>query len=179
MAGEREIGGLNSDLLARAAARAARWPHLFAGIIESYQQVHGLSDEQVCAMLACDRDTLNHLRLCARPDPDPAAFAIDIERIAYRFGLDAGKLVAMVREVDALLVFERLAEAASPFDLSGTVEMLRAARDREDQEAGPEGTTSESAQGPSTAGTEAEAEGRDGGGDNGEGIEGGADREGV
>ncbi len=177
MAGEGEIGGLNSDLLARVAARATRWPHLFAGVIERYQQVHGLSDEQLCAMLACDRDTLNHLRLCARPDPDSAAFAIDIERIADRFGVDVGKLAAIAREVDALLAFEQLAEAARPFQFSGTAEMLRAARDHEDQEAGPGGATSESAQGPSTAGTE--TEGGDEGGDNGEGREGGAGRGGV
>lgn len=124
--------GLDKTLLARAASRAAAWPHLFAWVLARYQQINDLTNEDVCDMLACDRDTLNHLRLCGRPDPDPAEFAIDVQRVADKLGVDAALLASIVREVDAHTAFTTAdgGTAASPF--SSTPGMLKAARDREE-----------------------------------------------
>lgn len=122
---------LNGDLLALAAARAADWPHLFAGIIARYLTLNNLTEQELCARLRCDRDTLNHLRLSGRPDPDPPAFALDIQRVAGKLGLSASTLASIVREVDAAEAFSSAAQSISPF--SSTPAMLQAARDREEE----------------------------------------------
>lgn len=119
-------GELTGDLLAWAAARGARWPHLFASLIARYLESNHLTELELCARLGCDLDTLNRLRLCGRPDPDASAFALDINRVAGKLYLDANALAAIVREVDASETF-RGAYGASPF--SSTSGMLQAARD--------------------------------------------------
>jgi len=137
---------LNGNLLAWSAARAARWPHLYSGLIERYLELNDLSEDDLCALLKCDRATLNHLRLCGRPDPDPAEFAIDIRRVADKLSLDAGMLASIVREVDTADAFSRAQRNTSlrkgpanpPF--SSTAGMLKAARDHEDTTE-PEDTT--------------------------------------
>jgi Tol biopolymer transport system component len=48
------------------------------------------------------------LRLCRSPRPDPDGFRADVERAAGRFGADAGKLAAVVRQVEGVI---RLREA--------------------------------------------------------------------
>src|SRR5215217_3600768 len=111
-AGDRELDG---KVLAWAAARAADWPHLFSGLIDRYLDMNDLTEEELCARLRCDLDTLNHLRLCGRPDPDPAAFALDVQRVAEKLNLDPGMLASMVREVDAASAFKKARRAASPF----------------------------------------------------------------
>jgi hypothetical protein len=130
--------GLDSDLLAWSAARAARWPHLFSNVLDRYLALNDLGEADLCALLQCDRTTLNHLRLCGRPDPDPSEFVIDIQRVADKLGLDSGTLASIVREVDAAEAFSqarrnpsiRKGEAISPF--SSTPGMLKAARDHEE-----------------------------------------------
>lgn len=142
MADNDNSQGFSSDLLAWAAARASGWPHLFSGLIDRYLELNGLSEEELCERLHCDRDTLNHLRLCGRPDPDPAEFTVDIQRVADKLNLDAGRLASIVREVDAAGAFVKAGSEVSPF--SSTPAMLQAARDREggpgfeDQESGGE-----------------------------------------
>ena len=128
---------LTSGLLAQAAAHAAKWSHLLANVVERYLQLNGLTEDALCVHLRCDLDSLNHLRLCGRPDPDPVAFALDIKRLADKFGLDAGALASMVREVDAaetfgaLNAFGKAGQKNNPF--SSMSAMLQAARDHEEQ----------------------------------------------
>jgi hypothetical protein len=140
MGNNADSQGLDSDLLAWSAARAARWPHLFSNVLDRYLDLNDLDEEDLCSLLHCDRATLNHLRLCGRPDPDPSEFAIDIQRVAGKLGLDAGMLASIVREVDAAEAFSQAGRNASiptgqgqamlPF--SSTRGMLKAARDHED-----------------------------------------------
>lgn len=140
-----------SNLLAWSAARAAKWPHLFSNLIERYLELNNLSEVMLCARLHCDQHTLNHLRLCGRPDPDPSAFALDVQRVADKLGLNAGTLASIVREVDAAEAFGRAGrnpsvgswpsersdansgsgQTISPF--SSTPGMLKAARDRDEE----------------------------------------------
>ena len=129
----------DSRLLAWAARRAGDWPHLFASVIDRYVEVNKLDEQALCARLGCDRDTLDRLRLCSRPDPDPMAFAIDVQRVADKLGLDAGFLASIVREVEADAAFRRAGHRPLPFPSSYTPGMLRAARDREDEEPGEAG----------------------------------------
>jgi hypothetical protein len=139
---------LEGTLLARAADYAASRPHLLSWVLARYGEINGLSEEEVREMLGCDRDTYNHLRLCGRPDPDPAGFVIDVQRVAEKLGVDAGLLAAIVRDVDAHAAFTQgnRGTAASPFSSMGG--MLKAARDREGSpgdgaEESQEGTTPE------------------------------------
>lgn len=136
MSREEEFSG---RLLALAARRAADWPHMFAGIIASYLELNGLTEEELCSQLGCDGPTLDLLRLCSRPDPEPYAFSVDIERIAKKFGLDASSLAAIVREVDATDAFRASSQAQedgqTPF-LSTSGGMLKAARDRDHDQGG-------------------------------------------
>jgi hypothetical protein len=115
---------------------------MFAWVLACYQEINKLTDAAVCAQLACDVDTLNQLRLCGRPNPDPAEFAIDVQRVAERVGLDAGRLAEIVREVDAHTAFTgaNRGMVAPPF--LSTPGMLKAARDRE-EETGPQETGEE------------------------------------
>ena len=99
---------LTSGLLAQAAAHAAKWSHLLANVVERYLQLNHLTEDELCLLLRCDLDSVNHLRLCGRPDADPMAFSIDIKRLADKFDLDAGALASMVREVDAVETFGSL-----------------------------------------------------------------------
>lgn len=142
---------LDGTLLARAADYAASRPHLLSWVLARYGAINGLSQEEVREMLGCDPDTYNHLRLCGRPDPDPAEFAIDVQRVAERLGIDAGLLASIVRDVDAHAAFTQgnRGAAASPF--SSTRGMLKAARDREgspgdEAEEPQEGATPETSQ---------------------------------
>jgi hypothetical protein len=121
---------MQSEKLARAAQQAASKEHLFASLLARYSTVHGLSDPALCARLNCDEDTLNRLRLCGRPDPDPSSFALDVQRIAERFGLDPSLLAGIVREVDVLAAFGDL-RVNRPFS-STSGGMLKAARDHDD-----------------------------------------------
>jgi len=144
VANHQDNQGLDSNLLAQSAARAARWPHLFSSIIDRYLALNNMGEAELCSQLHCDRTTLNHLRLCGRPDLNPAEFATDVQRVADRFGLDAGKLASIVREVDAADAFSQAQrnvsqnKGRSTIPFSYTPGMLRAARDNEEAP-GPEG----------------------------------------
>ena len=153
MANNADNRGFENDLLAWSAARATRWPHLFSSVIERYLELNNLSEDALSARLNCDLNTLNHLRLSGRPDSEPSAFALDIQRVADKLSLDAGMLASIVREVDAAEAFGRAAQnpsqslpssrakgsepalreakgqVISPF--SATSGMLKAARDRD------------------------------------------------
>jgi hypothetical protein len=116
------------DLLDQAARRAAGHGHLFAAILARYSALNGLDDEGLRAHLNCDAATLRRLRLCGRPDPDAPAFALDIQRIAERLGLDALTLAQLVREVDAADALTRNRQ------ISTHGGALQAARDHEDED---------------------------------------------
>ena len=106
-------------------------PHLLSWVLARYREINGLSEEEVRNMLGCDRDTYNHLRLCGRPDPDPAEFAVDVQRVAEKLGVDAGLLASIVRDVDAHAAFTQGNRGAADCPFSSTRGMLKAARDRE------------------------------------------------
>lgn len=134
-------GKWDDNLLALAASRAAAWPHMFAQVIARYLELNGWSEEALCAHLGCSKPTLDRLRLCSRPDPDPYSFLVDIERIAEKLGLDAAGLAAIVRDVDAADAFsahpQAQGQAQAPF-FSTSGGMLKAARDHnEDTSEGP------------------------------------------
>lgn len=124
MANDQDNQSLDGNLLAWSAARAARWPHLFSGLIDRYLELNNLSEADLCSLLRCDSATLNHLRLCGRPDPDPSAFALDLQRVADRFRLNAGTLASIVREVDAAEAFSKAGRNPSAGSLAQAIHVL-------------------------------------------------------
>ena len=125
----------NDELLTLAAARAGGHPHLFASVLARYADLNNLDDAGLRAELGCDAPTLTRLRLCLRPDADPAAFTLDVQRIAESLGLNATVLAQIVREVDATGVFAR-SPGQGPFS-STPGGMLKAARDHDEAQPGP------------------------------------------
>jgi hypothetical protein len=88
-------------LLRRAAERAAARPFFLAAVLLPYARAEGLNDAALAARLGCAPAVLPRLLLCRRPRPEPGAFRADLERLGAAFGLDVGRLAAMVRLADA------------------------------------------------------------------------------
>jgi hypothetical protein len=140
----------DDELLSLAASRGADRPHLFASVLARYAGLNGLDDAGLRAEIGCDARTLNRLKLCLRPDADPGAFSLDIQRIAESLGLNAATLAQVVREVDATDAFVG-SPGQGPFS-SIPGGMLKAARDHDEaqpatrdpgSEAGAEGIAGE------------------------------------
>ena len=124
------------DYLAR---RVGQDSFFLASALALYARSERLDEQGLARALGCPPATLTMLRLCRRPRPEPAAFREDIERIATRFGIDAGALARIVRRADALEGLRAAGSAGVERDDAG---LLMAARDREDEkppEDGPGG----------------------------------------
>lgn len=92
-----------SDPLADLAAKAAGDPFFLGFALAEYARTDGLTDDQLAAHLGCPAGNLTMLRLCRAPRPDPDGFRADVERIAERFGADAGRLATVVRQVEGVV----------------------------------------------------------------------------
>jgi hypothetical protein len=125
----------DDELLSLAASRGADRPHLFASVLARYAGLNNLDDDSLRAEIGCDARTLTRLRLCLRPDADPAAFTLDVQRIAESLGLNAAMLAQIVREVDATDAFIS-SPGQAPFS-STPGGMLKAARDHDEAQPGP------------------------------------------
>ena len=89
-----------SDLLRRAAERAARSPVMLASALLPYARAEGLDDAALAARIGCPPERLAELLWCRRPAPN--RFRADVERIAAHFQLNAGELAAAIRMADAI-----------------------------------------------------------------------------
>jgi hypothetical protein len=108
-----------SNPLESLARRVGDHPFFLAAVLARYAGAEGLDDAGLAGALGCDRDALPDLRLCRAPRRE--TFRADVECIATRFGLDAGRLAGVVRYGQALqqMAGERAARG-----------MLLAGRDR-------------------------------------------------
>jgi hypothetical protein len=91
----------NRTPLEHFVARVAGDPFFFAWTLAAYQQMHGLDDAALAALLGCARDVLTHLRPCRRPGAAEPTWTAegDVQAIARRFGCEAGALRRMLEEV--------------------------------------------------------------------------------
>ena len=114
-----------SDVLRRAAARAATRPHFLAHALLVYRTHHGWDETQLADYLGCPPASVPLLGLCRRPRPQPGHFRDDILTLSQRFALDPAPLATLVRLVDAL-------EALHAGSQAGALDagLLAAARDR-------------------------------------------------
>jgi hypothetical protein len=85
------------DPLESLAARAAGEPFFLAAVLGPYALSEGLDDAALAAALGCPPGELALLRLCRAPRAGPEEFREDVQAIAERFGLDAGKLAEAVK----------------------------------------------------------------------------------
>ncbi len=111
-----------SERLAAFARRVADDPFFLASALRDYAQSEGLDDAGLAARLGCSAETLDRLRLCRRPRPEPAEFRADVDRIAERFGVDPTALAEVVRRADVLAELRHAG--------AGGAGTLMAARDR-------------------------------------------------
>ena len=128
-------------LLARAATRASRRAFFFASALEDYRKIEGLDEVQLSDYLRCTSKDLTRLALCRRPKSESPKFKDEVRAIAQRTGVDAGRLMKLLRHVDALgaLLVGNTALGA-----------FMAARDSEDEDKAPsetQGPTEEAPQG--------------------------------
>lgn len=119
-----------TDRIAALAHRVEDDELFLASALADYARTENLDDQGLAERLGCPVKTLASLRLCLRPDSDPAVFRREIDRIASRFEADAAVIAEAIRRSDALRVMRSKA---------GSVEqggLLMAARDRrkEDRE---------------------------------------------
>lgn len=136
MVDDHQSGERAQQILAQAAIRAASWPHLFGHTLSRYSALNRLGEQELCALLKCDLHTLNRLRLCGRPDTDSSGFALDVQRIAERLGLNPSILASISREVEVADAFTNVGKQVPFSPTFGGV--LKAARDRDDQVFGAE-----------------------------------------
>ena len=109
----------------RLLSRASSDPLFVGSALAVYKMTRELDDVRLAAWLECSIDSLDRLALCRLPQREER-LCRDIEQIAAFGGCDADKLVALVREVAALVAFRKTGDRARE-------SFLVAARDREKQ----------------------------------------------
>lgn len=102
-----------TDPLAGLAARAAGDPFFLGFALSEYARAEGLTDDRLAAHLGCPVENLTMLRLCRAPRQEPVGFRADVERVAGRFGADAGRLAAVVRQVEGVVRLRAAGPAAA------------------------------------------------------------------
>jgi len=103
----------------RAARRAIDRPFFLAGALQIYQEENGLSETELADFLGCSPEDLPCLALCRQPVGP--SFLNDVTHLASRFGLNGGRLAALIRDIEVTEGFR-----------AGSGPTAMAARDRED-----------------------------------------------
>lgn len=83
------------DSVYSLARRAAGDPHFLASALAAYASVRNLDEAALMSALNATPDTLASARLCRLPADD--SLAVDVARIAEKFGLNRDVLTAAVR----------------------------------------------------------------------------------
>lgn len=92
-------------VLRRAAARARTRPEFMARVLAAYQDIEGMTETRLREYLDVAEANWPRLELCLRPRAE--AFLKDVTQIAQGFGIDRGKLAAVIRRVDAVETVQR------------------------------------------------------------------------
>ncbi|MBI4336486.1 MAG: hypothetical protein HY683_01455 [Chloroflexi bacterium] len=108
--------------------------------MDRFRAHRGMDETDLAHFLGCVPKLLSKVALCRRPDPGSPTFRADIHRIADAFGLQADRLVQLIREVDVLETLEDAAPTAEQAESRG---LLLAARDIEPGEDVTEETADE------------------------------------
>ena len=117
-----------SPALVYAAQRAAQRSFFLASALRQYQDLHQLDEQGLAHDLGCAPEDLPRLALCRRPVGASATFLDDVEQLTRRFQLKDGRLLALLRQVEAMAALQTHMARASQRD-----SLLQAARDREEE----------------------------------------------
>ena len=120
-----------AEFLRRAAHRASHNPFFLARDMEEFRARRKMQESDLARFLNCKPELLPKLGLCRRPDPDSPTFQSDITKIEQALGIQADRLIQIIRETDALDVFDRGSPESKESIGRG---LLMAARDREREE---------------------------------------------
>ena len=91
--------GLTDAALRLIAERAAGDPFYFAYSLDAYQRAHRLADAALASELGCSEHILFMVFACRQPEiADAARFASDVQAIASRFDIPAGRLASLARK---------------------------------------------------------------------------------
>ena len=116
------------ELVIRAARRAAIDPHFLAFALHQFAEDRRMDEDALAAELGATPEALAHARLCRMPRTDPDGFREDVNRIATKFGLNAGVLAQAVRSGQVVIAQRPAADQTLP----ETAAPLLAARDRDE-----------------------------------------------
>ena len=119
-----------SSLLRYAAKRVAQNTFFLAEYLTEFRIVRSMTEDELSRFLGCSPRILSKLALCRRPDPESPRFRSDVERIALAFDMQPGRLVQLIREVDALKALAK----ARPMKQVAPEGLLAVARDVKDNE---------------------------------------------
>src|SRR5262245_11937907 len=115
-----------TDMLARAASRAARGPApLLAALVAAWRRA--FPEAEATTTLGCSEHTLTELSLCLRPRA--ASWLTDTTEISHALHIDPDRLVAFLRTAEAVERFS----ITHPVDESQSSRLL-AARDHDAEE---------------------------------------------
>lgn len=118
------------ELTIRTARRAADNPYFLAFALHQYAENQQMDEPALAAALGATADTLAHARLCRTPRGDDAAVRAEVDRIAAKFGLNAGVLMQAVRAGEAAVAVR----TATAGPLPETAAPVLAARDRKGED---------------------------------------------
>jgi len=123
---------------ARLARRCSEQPEFLGYWLELYRETEGLSATGLARHLGCDLQAMDQLALCLRPRPERRA--VDLERLATRFGADRKRLAAVLLQAEAYSQARSRAPEAARSHAPGFGGVFAAACDRvEESEAAPYG----------------------------------------
>jgi hypothetical protein len=91
-----------SPALVYAAQRAVQSDFFLAGALRQYQDLHQFNEQELARDLSCAPEDLPRLALCRRPSGTSEDFMDDVERLARRFHLKSERLVALIRQTEAI-----------------------------------------------------------------------------
>ena len=91
------------SLAERVIERAKVHQSFLGYVLTLYQQSRGQSEADLANWLGCTPEQLGRLSLCRRPAGTDATFKNDVEALAQFAGVDAGRLVQVLRAAESIV----------------------------------------------------------------------------
>lgn len=102
--------------------------------MEAFRIRRDMEESDLAHFLSCTAETLAKLGLCRRPDPGSATFRSDVDRVSDAFGIEADRLVQLIRERDALDALGTVPPSVPSVRKLAAEGLLMAARDMDPEE---------------------------------------------
>ncbi len=90
---------MSNSMIRKLSSIASRDPFYCGWYFVQYAEMTGMDISEVAQELGFMADTIDSASLCRSPRSEPPHFREDVEAVANRFHIDAGKLANIVRHV--------------------------------------------------------------------------------